>query len=271
MKAVNDIGELRQRLALHEGNAREVWPSVPLGAMFQNAFPDGEFAGGGVHEFLPAAVLDMGALTGFVCAVLAQILQRDTGGVLLAAPAYHLSRDGAFCPLGSGVFGCPPDRFIQVVTPNSKDVLWALEEGLSSSAFAAVIGVLPENDRVYDFGASRRLAMRARETGVSALLVRNQCHAGGATAAQTRWSVASTPTVAQHWRGARLPGVGAPQWEVSLTKSKMGALGAWHVGWDHETFSFYLASRLADRAPLRTYGSCADTAREGSRQRFAAS
>lgn len=250
-----DLAGLRRRFAAGGGAAPHRWPSVSLGeAAIDEALPGGGLATGALHELAPFSQGDLAALAGFSLGVLEKILRIHTGFVLLAAPDYHLAREGMFYPPGLVAFGCDPDRLIAVRAPNSKNVLWALEEGLENNALAAVVGILPENDRLYDFTASRRLVMRAVESGVTALLLRSSRDNAVTTAAQTRWSIAAAPSAAQHRRGAHLPGLGAPQWQVRLTKikgsaPKTGALGGWRVRWDDETFYFRLAAAMADRAP----------------------
>jgi protein ImuA len=146
--------------------------------------------------------------------------------------------------------GIDPDRVIQVSAPKPKNVLWALEEGLGHGALTAVVGVLPENDRAYDFTSSRRLALRAAAHGVTPLLIRDGTQAGMATAAATRWSVAAEPSAPQRRGGPVRPGLGPPRWRVHLSKSKKGLSGQWRLEWDHETLSFRMAAPLADRAPV---------------------
>lgn len=251
MRPNADIRQLRQDIALRQKPAPHPWPSVSLGApALDEALPGAGLATGALHEFLPAPQNNLAAPGGFGFGVLSQILRIHTGNVLLAAPDYYLSRAGAIHPLGFMAFGCDPDRFIEARAPNGKNVLWALEEGLESGSLAAAVGILPDNDRVYDFTCSRRLAIRAAESGVTALLVRSGTDAEMSTAALTRWSLAAAPSAPQHW-GAVLPGGGPPQWRAELTKSKGGAPGGWRIEWDNETLSFRLAAALADRTPVR--------------------
>jgi len=252
MKPKTDFQKLRQRITEQERRTLESWPSVSLGApALDHKLPGGGLAAGTLHEFLPATPGDLAALAGFSLGVLAQLLRVQTGFVLLALPGFHAFREGAFYPVGLTALGCDPDRLVQLRAPKGENVLWAMEEGLENPALAAVVGVLPNNDRAYDFTASRRLAMRAAASGVTALLIRSQRTPGNATAAQTRWRIAAAPSEEQPWAGGRMPGLGAPQWQVQLTKSKNGALGEWRVRWDDETFSFRLAAVLADRAASR--------------------
>lgn len=250
MKSKRAIHQLRQSIAAKERQTAQPWPTVSFGA---GAFND-TLELGALHEFLPAAYGDFSAVTGFCFGVLTHILRLHEGVVLFAVPALHRFREGALYPPGLTGFGCDPDRLIQVSVKKSQNVLWTLEEGLENAAVSAVIGILPGNDRIYDFTASRRLAMRASENGATALLLRDQHDAGLSTAAETRWSIAAAPNEVRAGPGVMgRPGFEAPQWRVRLMKSKRGAPGSWRVVWDHETLSFRLAAPLADRAPVPAY------------------
>ncbi len=129
-------------------------------------------------------------------------------------------------------------------------MLWALEESLTGAGFAAAIGVLARDHRHYDFTASRRLSLRAAESGATALVLRIGDAGGGATAAATRWSIAARPSVPVRHPGHAMPGLGLPRWRVDLLRCKRGRPHDWLVEWDHETVRFHLAAPLADRAPV---------------------
>ena len=259
-----DLQALRRRIAEQERFAPEVRPKiqaeiqakirpvVPLGAApLDGALPDHGLEIGALHELLPAGHGDFAATIGFGFGLVTRIIRARPGFVLWIHPSHQAFRQGALYPVGLATIGFDPDRLIQLSAPKTQNVLWALEEGLANSTLAAVIGVLPENDRMYDFTASRRLAMRAAENGVAALLIRNHPTFKTATAAETRWSVAAEPSEAQHRAGQSMPGLGPPRWRIQLTKCKRGTPGRWQVEWDHETLSFRLAAPLADRTPVR--------------------
>lgn len=253
-----DLQALRQHIAEQERFVPEVRPKiravVPLGAaVLDSALPDDGLAIGALHELLPACHGDFAATIGFGFGLVTRIIRARPGSVLWVHPSHQAFRQGAIYPVGLATIGFDPDRLIQLNAPKAQNVLWALEEGLANSAIAAVIGVLPENDRAYDFTASRRLTMRAVENGVAALLIRNYPTSETATAAETRWSVAAEPSEAQHRVGQTMPGLGAPRWRIQLTKCKRGMPGRWQVEWDHETLSFRLAAPLADRTPVRAH------------------
>ncbi|SIS54884.1 protein ImuA [Paracoccus saliphilus] len=215
------------------------------------AFADEGISTGALHEIVPAAPNDFAAGIGFGACLLAQIARLRSGFVLWVQPVDRGRRGGAPYPLGLTALGLDPAHLIQIEASKGIDILWALEEGLGHPALSAVIGVLPERDRSYDFTASRRLAMRAAKQGVTALLLRNNAHPAMSTAAETRWSVSALPSASSNRAGA---GLGVPRWRLELTKCKKGTLGHWEVEWHHETLSFRFPAPLADRAPAWAHG-----------------
>lgn len=247
MSRKHDLQALRRRIAALERLAPAIRPAAPLGAA-AGGFPAIET--GALHEFLPAAHGDFAATLGFAFAVAAHIIRMRPGFLVWAFPSHQAFREGRIYPLGLAAIGLDPGRLIEVRAAKAQNVLWALEEGLGHPALAAMIGLLPENAGAYDFTASRRLALRAAETGVTPLLIRGRPASETATAAATRWSVAAEPSPPHNYVGYARPGLGGPCWRVSLVKSKRGISGCWGVEWDHETFSFRLSAPLADRTPL---------------------
>ena len=241
---------LRRKIAAQERFAPKSHPHATFGVCaVDEALPDHGLRTGALHECLPAEYRDFSAAIGFSLALLIRILSARAGDVLWVAPAHLTPRAGMLYPVGLTAMGLDPDRVVLVQTPKVKDVLWALEEALENSSLAAAIGVAPENDRAYDFTASRRLSMRANETGATAILVRHHNTQALASAAETRWSISAEPSAGQLRTGRAAPGLGRPRWRAQLTKSKRGTLGSWRLEWDHETLSFCVASPLADRTP----------------------
>ncbi|WP_048646083.1 ImuA family protein [Nitratireductor soli] len=263
-----DIEILRRRIAAQERLTPIKRPAVALGpAALDAALPEHGLATGALHELVPATHGDFAAGIGFGFCLLARIARSRPGQILWAAPAHLGFREGGLYPLGLAALGFDPDRLIQIAARKSIDILWALEEGLAHAPLAAVVGVLPENAHDYDFSASRRLAMRAARQGVTAFIFRGRENPGMSTAAETRWSVASLPSLpapvpAMGARPGLGFGLGAPRWQVKLTKCKKGTPGGWlsnqpdgwDVEWDHETLSFRLPAPLADRAPAWAHG-----------------
>jgi hypothetical protein len=138
----------------------------------------------------------------------------------------------------------PADKLLMVSARREQHLLWTLEEALASQAFAAVIGVLGATERLYGFAASRRLKLRAVETGTPLYLLRHHSQ-GGATAAQGRWRIAPTPShAAGTHAGFELPGSS----RLRLTLEKFGGLPPqqWEMEYDVAR-GFRMATVFPDR------------------------
>jgi protein ImuA len=224
--------------------------TVSLGeADLDAALPEGGLELGVIHEIVPAGAGDVAAALGFSLGLLARIAGNRQGPVLWATtqdPARH----GTAYPVGLMAAGLDPGRLIQVSTRTARDMFWTLEESLTTSAFAVAFGFLARDGRHYDFTASRRLSLRAAESGGTVILLRIAEDTSGSTAAATRWSVSARPSLPIHFPGHAMPGLGPPRWQVDLMRCKRGRPRGWLVEWDHETLRFHLAAPLADRASV---------------------
>lgn len=131
--------------------------------------------------------------------------------------------------------------FLCVEARRPVDVLWAMEEGLRCRALSAVIGEIWGAPAALNFTATKRLALRAEESGVPAWLIR-----GGAepdlSAARERWRVSSLPS-AVNPDDPKAPG--DPQWVLELFRARGQRPGKWIARHDRA------AHRLDLTAPLR--------------------
>ena len=261
MPGDHDLQALRTRIREFEAGAREKAdrsaislgePSID-GALPANG-PISGLAPGALHEVVPAAYSDFSAALGFCTGLLVRVTLAQPGPVLWCAPARDPGIRGAAYPLGLSALGLDPNRLIYLQARKEQDVLWTLEEGLASATCAAVVGLLTLPEKLYDFTASRRLSLRAADSGVTALLLRRHDRAENSSAALTRWMIQAQPSRPVRHAGQAVPGLGPPRWRVTLSQCKRGRPGTWLVEWDHETLSFRLATPLADRTPLRTPG-----------------
>ena len=251
MSRSDAITALRARVAGWQRREAPAWPAAGFGLEETADSPlAGGLASGALHEVLPEAPADLAAAAGFALALSSRILRVREGHVLWICPGARGRRGGRLYPVGLAGFGIDPGRVVQVEASRPRDLLWSLEEALSHGSLAAVIGILADGDRSYDFTASRRLSMRAAQSGATALLLGSRCGLDMATAAQTRWSVASGKSAPAQYTGQAVPGLGPPRWQVRLVKSRANSLGLWDLEWNHETLSFRLAAPLAGRAPL---------------------
>lgn len=129
---------------------------------------------------------------------------------------------------------------LQVHASNSRDVLWAMEEGTACAGLSAVVGEIHGAPAVLDFTATKRLVMRADASGVPVFLLRSG-DPGVLSAARSRWRVSSLPSQ-PHPHDSRSPGT--PQWDVDLFRVRGRTPGRWVAQYDPD------AARRADRLSL---------------------
>ncbi|WP_415015466.1 ImuA family protein [Brevundimonas sp.] len=138
-------------------------------------------------------------------------------------------------PFGPGLaaWGLNPADLVMVRTPDAASLLAAGEEALRSGAAGAVIMSGWGEAKVHGLTASRRLMMAARSGSTLGVLVRANA-APAPSAAETRWSVAATPSSPLD---ANAPG--RPAFRARLLRSRSGAQpGEWIMEWDREARAF---------------------------------
>lgn len=170
------------------------WPGLPLGV---------------VHEILCPDAAD-GAATGFALRLLANLLAAapEKPGLWVGG-----GRNDFFAPLfapGLRAAGFDPGRLIFAEAADAAISLAAIEDGLRCPGLAAVAGEIG----TVDFAASRRLQLAAAASGVTLLLLRPERHAAEASAAVSRWRIASRPGGGLH---------------VTLLRCRAGRPGSWEL------------------------------------------
>lgn len=145
---------------------------------------------------------------------------------------------------------------LRVGAHGAAEALWAMEEGLECAALSAVVGEVWGNPRALDFTATKRLALRARRSGVPIWLLR-QDGATDLSVAPDRWRVEPAPSQANPWDAAA---PGAARWAAELFRTRRRAPGTWVAGHDRAAHRLDLAAAVSD-------GSMGDGAGEASRPR----
>ncbi len=241
------IAALERRPAALEGaagggRAGRPWP-LGVGAL-DDALPEGGLVPDGLHEAAGESAADGPAAAAFLAALLARHARAgertgEGGAVLVCQSRNGATRFGRLHGPGWRDLGLEPADLLILRARREKDVPWAVEEGLRCGALAAV---LAEAESIA-FAASRRLALAAAEGATPALLLRHD-ELGPASAAQTRWRVATLPGSTDPFdEGA--PGL--PRWRLALVRARGGRPAACDVEWNRETGDFRLAAALADR------------------------
>lgn len=221
-KRAEIVAELQTDILRLQGfkSSRSNGRDMGLGAI-SNAFPNGTFPIGAIHEFLSANREDAAATCGFIAGLLSPLMSSNGASL-------WISTARTIFPPALKSFGIEPDRVIFVDLQKEKDVLWAVEEGLKCPALTAVVGEMKD----LDFTASRRLQLAVEESQVTGFIVRHNTRKLNTTACVSRWnitSLASDPV-------DNLPGVGFPQWNVALLKIRNGRPGVWAVRWANGKF-----------------------------------
>lgn len=231
------IAELRrwlERAELHDRASAVVLPfDVPA---LDAVLPYGGLRLGHLHE----------VIEGGLAAEHAGVATLFAGGVLARLPGpvlWCLRGRDLFAPALARI-GLHPDRVIYCETWNDRDVLPAVEEGLSCKGLVGVVGEVTR----LSLTASRRLQLRAGETGVTALIIRRwrnaneHAFANEPTAAATRWRVSPSPLPQTGFDG--LP---RQRWQVELMRARGGEPHSWILEACDAKGYLALPAALADR------------------------
>jgi protein ImuA len=199
-----------------------------------------------LHEIRSATTREGGGASGFALALLSRLSRLDDRPVLLVLEAAATREGGLPYGPGLGQFGLDPGRLVVVETREPEEALWVFEEGLRCAGLAAVLCELRGHPKALDLTASRRLSLRARESGVTALLLR-QAGAAEPGAALTRWCVAPRPAGAVD---DFTEGIGRPAWRLDLERNRAGGTGSFDLEWDHGALRFALADGAIAALPV---------------------
>jgi protein ImuA len=198
----------------------------------EEAFPNGVFPTGTVHEFLTYEMEHAAATGGFIGGLL-HVLMKQEGICIWASTARR-----AF-PAALKAYGIQPDKLIFIDLPREKDVMWVTEEALKCKGIAVVVAEVNE----LTFTQSRRLQLAVEESKVTGFILRNDPRKLCTTACVARWHITSKPSMPEEG----LPGVGFPRWEVNLQRVRNGQPGKWIVEWSMNKFSVIEESKFAIR------------------------
>jgi protein ImuA len=187
----------------------------------------GGLALGRLHEAFAAEPGDAASASGF--AALAACLTARDGPVVWLREAETQARARLHGP-GLAELGLDPARLVLGVPPTPLDLLRAAADVVRCPAVSVAVIELWRSPRPLDLTASRRLAMAAEASGVTALLLRIAAEPAP-SAAQTRWRVAAAPSSALD---ADAPGL--PTFDLELMRQRGGPEGSrWQVEWNRDS------------------------------------
>jgi protein ImuA len=216
------LANLKSELLSWQGfkHASKNMVDVGLGRI-NEAFPNGVFPIGAVHEFRASAPEDLAASTGFIAGILTALLHSQGAAVWIGVGC-------TLFPPALTLFGINPEH-IFIVTPKSeKDVVWTIEEALKYEALGAVVAEVASLTLI----ESRRLQLAVEKSRVTGFILVRTPHKQDTTTCVTRWQISSLPSSLP----AGMPGVGFPRWKVELLKVRNGRPGTWQLEWADGAF-----------------------------------
>lgn len=183
-----------------------------------------------LHEFFAASEVDAPAVDGFI---LGLILRAASAHKTLWVRERMAEREvGELYPPGLAALGASPEAFIVVQVRDALSALRAAHEALRCSALGAVVLDIRGMPKVLDLTATRRLALAAEKSGVTAFLVR-QSAKPMPSAAETRWQVRAAPSHAKD------SAPGGSVFDITLMRHRAGLPAmSFRLEWDHEEHAF---------------------------------
>jgi protein ImuA len=186
------------------------------------AFPQGHFPLGAMHEFLSNGQESRVATAGFISGLVSGLMKN--GGAAL-----WIGTSRTVFPPALKMFGIEPERIIFIDLQKERDVLWAMEEALKCNGLAAVIGEMPE----LSFTISRRFQLAVEKSRVTGFILRSNPRNLNTNACVSRWKINPIPTLSDD----ELPGLGFARWNVELVKIRNGKPGSWQIEWADQHFN----------------------------------
>jgi len=203
----------------------------------------GGLAAGRVHEMFVADPLDAASAAAF--AMLLALRGGGTAPLLWLRTADAARRGGCLYAPGIAELGGDPDRLLLIEAGDANALLAAANDAARCPGPAAVVveswGRLP----ALDLTAGRRLALGARDAGVTLLLLRLAAEPTPSVA-ETRWRIAAAPS-----RELEANAPGAPAFDLELLRWRAGPAGArWRLEWNRDDQAFRDAALSGALLPL---------------------
>ena len=204
-------------------------PFTPTGHSAIDRQIGGGFAHARVHDVYAATPQDASTAAGFVA-----MLARQRGGATLWI------RTGSADPRGARLYaeglaeiGFNPANLVICATADSATALKAANEAARCPHIATVVVELWHRARDLTLTASRRLALSAELSGATVMMLRIDA-LPEPSAATTRWSVASAPSIAL---ASNAPGFPALDLTLLRQRGRAGT-GQWLAVWDRDAACF---------------------------------
>lgn len=246
---------LRRAVAAREpGAAPGKTTLFGLGMPALDAWLGGGLARGGLHEVHAGHARQPAASVGFGLG----LALRASGRNPLVWVRQDLSESETGRIHGDGLvaFGLDPARLVVVRAGNPAGVLRAAAEAGRCPALGAALVEIWGMPQVLDLTASRRLALAARASGVTLVMIRLGTPPVP-SAAVTRWRVEAASSAPLE---ANAPG--RPAFAAALLRHRSG-IGprTWRMEWDRDSAAFAAPSLPRPVVPLPSHRSAAEDER----------
>jgi protein ImuA len=205
----------------------------------------------GLHDIAGELQADYAAALAFALDSAYRAAKKSGRHALICQMENSAFDHGALYGPGLNTLGIDPGAFIIVSTRSESDLLWCAEEALGCGELAALVLRLPSRARKYSFAASRRLQLRALESGAPAFVVRGGPERG-AVAAETLWRISPTESLPSGYASKRI--LGLARWRAALERARTSRPRDWVMAWDDETLRIDMAEKVGD-GPLLSHAS----------------
>jgi len=218
------LHRLRQTMA-----AGEPGRVLGIAAGVDACLPGGGLPLGVLHEMAPGEGTEVQMAAGcawFAARLLARLPGGQSGGRPGARPCLWVARQCDLYAPGLLACGLDPARLVLARARDDAAVLAAMEAGLRSGAFAAVVGEAGRLPRL----AAQRLQLSCLKHGSTGLLLRRWPH--GRPAASGEAASGEAGAAVTRWRIAPVPSAGpfaAPRWRLELLHARGGLPMEWVV------------------------------------------
>ena len=231
-ESVPSLVALKRRIA-RTGAPSAVAAGAPvaLGHGGIDAVLGGGLTRGKVHELFALAAEDAASAAGF--ALMLASRTRGQGALLWLRTEAAERRGGRVHGPGLVDLGIDPGALVLGVMPDELALLKAAVDAVRCAGLGAAVIECWGNPRALDLTASRRLAIAAEQSGVTALFLRMEA-VPAPSAAETRWGVRPAPSAPLE---ADAPGLA--RFELELLRRRAGPSGMrWQVEWDRDGQTF---------------------------------
>ena len=231
-ESISSLSALKRRIArVGAASAVAAGDPVALGHAAIDAALGGGLARGKIHEVFALAAEDAASAAGL--ALMLATRARNAGALLWLRTEAAERRGGRVHGPGLVDLGIDPGALVLGVMPDELTLLKAAVDAVRCAGLCAAVIECWGNPRALDLTASRRLAIAAEQSGVTALFLRMEA-VPAPSAAETRWAVSPAASQALD---ANAPG--QTRFAVELLRRRAGPAGMrWQMEWDRDRQTF---------------------------------